>query len=57
MVGARFELRFEALKSISVLFLLVYKMMIGSSKIAEKIIWENTFEQKKKKPGINLTPG
>ena len=38
MVSARFELRFEALKSISVLFLLVYKMMIGSSKIAEKII-------------------
>ena len=57
MVGARFELRFEALKGISVLFLLVYKMMIGSSKIAEKIIWENTFEQRKKKPGINLTPG
>ena len=24
-------------------------------KITEKIIWENAFEQKKKKPGLNLT--
>ena len=26
-------------------------------KITEKIIRENAFEQKKKKPGLNLTPG
>ena len=26
-------------------------------KITEKIIQENVFEQKKKKPGLNLTPG
>ena len=26
-------------------------------KIAEKIIWENAFEHKEKKPGLNLTPG
>ena len=30
--------------------------MIGSSKIAQKIIRENAFEHKKKKPGLNLTP-
>ena len=32
MVSARFEFRFESLKSISVLILFVYKLMIGSSK-------------------------
>ena len=26
-------------------------------KITKKIIRENAFEQKKKKPGLNLTPG
>ena len=26
-------------------------------KIAEKIIQQNAFEHKKKKPGLNLTPG
>ena len=31
-VSARFELRFERLKSSSVLIVLVYKLMIGSSK-------------------------
>ena len=32
--------------------------MIGSSKNnREKIIAENSFEQEKKKPGLNLTPG
>ena len=31
-VSARFEFRFENLKTISVLILLVYKLMIGSSK-------------------------
>ena len=31
-VSARFELRFESLKSISVLILFVYKLMLGSSK-------------------------
>ena len=49
----RFEFRFESLKSISVSILFVYKLMIGSSKIAEKIIQENAFEPKKKKPGLS----
>ena len=33
-------------------------MMIGTLKITEKIIRENAFEhKKKKKQGLNLTPG
>ena len=31
--------------------------MIGSSKNTGEIIRENAFEHKKKKPGLNLTPG
>ena len=31
--------------------------MIAKKKIAQKIVWENAFEHKKKKPGLNLTPG
>ena len=31
--------------------------MIGTSKKAEKIVRENAFEPKKKKPGLNITPG
>ena len=56
-VSARFEFRFESLKSSSVLILLVYRLMIGSSKNNGEIIRENAFEHKKKKPGLNLTPG
>ena len=31
--------------------------MIGSSKNNWEMIRENAFEHKKKKPGLNLTPG
>ena len=31
--------------------------MIEALKITETIIRENAFEHKKKKPGLNLTPG
>ena len=31
--------------------------MNESTKIKEEIIRENAFEHKKKKPGLNLTPG
>ena len=31
--------------------------MIGSSKNNGEIIGESAFEHKKKKPGLNLTPG
>ena len=55
----RFEFRFESLKSVSVSILYVYKLMIGSSKNSREnnIIQENAFEPKKKKPGLNITPG
>ena len=53
----RFEFRFERLKSSSVLILLVYKLMIGSSKKPRKYIRENAFKHKKKKRGLNLTAG
>ena len=46
----RFEFRF---KSISVLILFFHKLVIESSKITEKIIRENAFEHKKKKPGLS----
>ena len=32
-------------------------MMIGSPKNNRQIILENALEHKKKKPGLNLTPG
>ena len=51
-VSARFELRYESLKGISVLVLFVYKLMIGSSKNSTEIIRENAFEHKKKKPRV-----
>ena len=53
-VSARFEFRFENLKSISVLIFFIYKLMIGSPKnIRKKIIPENAFEYKKNKPGLS----
>ena len=36
------------------LSLFVYKLMIGSTKNNTEIIRENSFERKKKKPGLNL---
>ena len=53
-VSAKFEFRFESLKSISVLILSVYKLMIGSSKNSRE---NYPFEHEKEKPGLNLTPG
>ena len=52
-VSARFEFRFESLESISGVILFVYKLMIESSKITEKIIRDNAFEHKKKKAGLS----
>ena len=56
-VSAKFEFRFESLKSISVLILLTTIWWLEALKITEQIIRENAFEHKKKKPGLNLTPG
>ena len=46
-------LRFESLKSISVLILFVYKLMIESSKNSTENYPKNPFEHKKKKPGLS----
>ena len=53
----RLEFKFESLKSISVLIIFVYKLMIGSSKNNTEIIRVNAFKHKKKKFGLNLTSG
>ena len=50
-VSARFEFRFESLKSSSVLILLVYQLMIFGSKNNGEMIRENAFEHKKTNAG------
>ena len=51
MVSAKVEFRYESIKSKFCLIHFVSKLMIESSlKILKKIIRENAFEQKKKKP-------
>ena len=53
-VSERFEFRYESLKIISVLILFVYKLIIESLKLTEKIIRENAFKHKKKEPGVKF---
>ena len=55
--GPRFEFRFESFKSISVLILFVYKLMIGSSKNNRENYPRKCFRAPEKKPGLNLTLG
>ena len=52
-VSERFEFRYESLKIISVLILFVYKLIIESLKLTEKII----LNTRKRNPGLNLTSG
>ena len=47
----------KSLKSIPVLILFAYEMMIGSTINNGENFQENAFELKKKKPGLNLTLG
>ena len=49
----RFEFRYKSLKSISVLILFAYEMMIGSTINNGENFQENAFEHKKKKPGLS----
>ena len=54
----KFELRYESLKNKFSFNSFCQQVDDGMLlKIKEKIIRENTFEQKKKKPGLNLTLG
>ena len=50
-IGAKFELRYESLKSKFSLILFAYNLMIGYSKKKEKIILEGAFDKKKTNPG------
>ena len=57
-VSVKFEFRYESLKSKFSFNSFCQQVDDGMLlKIKEKIIRENTFEQKKKKPGLNLTLG
>ena len=47
----------KSLKSIPVLILFAYEMMIWSTINNGENFQENAFEHKKKKPGLNLTLG
>ena len=54
----KFEFRYESLKSKFSFNSFCQQVDDGMLlKITEKIIQENAFEQKKKKPGLNLTLG
>ena len=57
MVSARFEFRFENLKSISVLILFVYKLMTGSSKNNRENYPRNCFWTQEKESRVKFNPG
>ena len=53
----RFEFRFESLKSISVLILFVYKLMIGSSKNNRENYLRKCFWTQEKETRVKFNPG
>ena len=55
-VSAKFELRFESLKSISALILFVYKLMIGSSKNSTENYARKCFWIQEKETRVNFNP-
>ena len=56
-VSTRFEFRFESLKSISVLILFVYKLMIGSSKNSRENYPRKCFWTQEKQTRVKFNPG
>ena len=56
-VSARFEFRFESLKSISVLVLFVYKLMIGSSKNNRENFPRKCFRTQEQETRVKFNPG
>ena len=56
-VSARFEFRFERLKSISVLILFVYKLMIESSKYNSKNYPRKCFWTQERETWVKFNPG
>ena len=57
MVSARFEFRFDSLKSISVLILFVYKLIIGSSKNNRENYPRKWFWRQEKETRVKFNPG
>ena len=53
-VRAKFELKYERLKSKFSLILFAHNLMIGYSKRIEKIIRKKTFKNKKKRQGLKF---
>ena len=53
----RFEFRFESLKSISVLILFVYKLMIGSSKNNRENYPRKYFRTQEQETWVKFNPG
>ena len=56
-VSARFEFRFDSVKSISVLILFVYKLIIGRSKNNRENYPRKCFWTQEKETGVNFNPG
>ena len=59
-VSARFEFWYESLKSKLIIHFYSFCQQVDDwmlLKLTDKIIRENAFEQKKKKPGLSLTLG
>ena len=57
IISAKFELRYESLKSKFSLILFAYNLMIGYPKKTRETIPESAFDKKKKKPGLKFNPG
>ena len=55
-VSAKFDFRYESLRSKFSFILFANNLMIGCSKKKRGNYPENTFEQKKKKPGLKFNP-
>ena len=59
MISLKFEFRYESLNIKFSIIPLSTILSIGGCSVTriEKIIGENAFEQKKKKPGLKCNPG
>ena len=55
--GSKFEFRYESLKSKFSLILFVNNLGLATLKRIEKIVGENAFDEKKKRPRLKFNPG
>ena len=56
-VSAKFDFRYESLRSKFRFILFVYNLMIGCSKKKKENYLGKCFRQQKKKPGLKFNPG